>query len=71
MNKELSNISNCLNAKKLWLNVQKTSIHSDNISLQLPNLHINVLTVERESSIKFLGVRIDENLTRKGSSTYH
>ena len=34
-----------------------------NISLRLPNLNINEVTVERESSIKFLGVWVDENLT--------
>ena len=31
--------------------------------MQLPNLNINGLTVERKSSIKFLGVWIDEDLT--------
>ena len=35
----------------------------DNIPLRLPNLNINGLTIERESSIKFLGVWIDGNLT--------
>ena len=35
----------------------------DNIPLRLPNVNINGLTVERESSVNFLGVRIDENLT--------
>ena len=34
----------------------------DIIALWLPNLNINGFTVERESSIKFLGVWIDENL---------
>ena len=38
-------------------------IKKDNIPLRIPNLTINGLTVERESSIKFLGVWIDENLT--------
>ena len=35
----------------------------DNILLCLSNLNINGLTVVRESSIKFLGVNTDENLT--------
>ena len=38
-------------------------IKKDNIPLRLADLNINVLTVERESPIKCLGVRIDENLT--------
>ena len=37
-------------------------IKKDIIPLWLPNLNINGLIVERESSIKFLGVWIDENL---------
>ena len=37
----------------------------DNVLLRLLNLNINGLTVERESSIKFLGVWIDQNLTRR------
>ena len=41
------------------------TIKKDNIPLRLPNLNINRLTVERESSIKFLEVRIDENLPWK------
>ena len=31
--------------------------------LQPPNLNINGFSIERESSIKFLGVWLDENLT--------
>ena len=34
-----------------------------NIPLRFPNLDINGVSVERESSIEFLGVRRDENLT--------
>ena len=41
------------------------SSKKDNIPLRFPNLNINGLTVQRESSIKFLGVWIDENLTRR------
>ena len=70
MNKELTNVSNWFNANKLSLNVKKTkfsffhkSSKKDNIPLRLPDLNINGLTIERESSIKFLGVWIDENLT--------
>ena len=70
MNKKLTNVSNWFNANMLSLNVKKTnysffnkSSKKDNIPLQLPNLNINGLTVERESSIKFLGVWVDESLT--------
>ena len=43
--------------------VLNKSSKKDNIPLRLPNLNINGFTIERESSIKFLGVWIDENLT--------
>ena len=63
-------LSNWFNASKLLLNVKKTkfsffhkSSKKDNIPLRLPNLNINGFTIERESSINFLGVWIDENLT--------
>ena len=41
------------------------SSKKDNIPLRLPNLNINGFTIECESSIKFLGFWIDENLTWK------
>ena len=70
MKKELTNVSDWFNANNLSLNVKKTkhsffhkSLKKSNIPLQLPNLNINELTVERESSMKFLGVWIDEDLT--------
>ena len=70
MNKKLTNVSNWFNANKLSLYVKKTkfsffhkSSKKDNIPLRLPNLNVNGLTIERESSIKFLGVWRDENLT--------
>ena len=59
MNKELTNVSDWFNANKLSLNVKKTkysffhkSSKKDNIQLRHPNLNINGLTAERESSIK-------------------
>ena len=65
MKKELANVSDWFNANKLSLNVKKTkhsffhkSSKKDNIPLPLPSLNINELTVEREYSIKFLGVWI-------------
>ena len=71
MIKKLISVSCWCNAIKLLLNVEKTSIffptnHKnsiDNIALWLPNINKNGLTVKHEPSVKFLGVRIDENLT--------
>ena len=70
MNKELTNVSNWFNANNLSLNVKKTrfsffhkSSKKDNVLLRLPNLNINGFTIERESSIKFLGAWRAENLT--------
>ena len=58
------------NANKLSLNIEKTkhsfshkSSKKDHIPLRLPNLNIHGLTVARKSSIKFLVVWIDKNLT--------
>ena len=72
INKELTNVSNWFNANKLLLNVKKTkfsffqkSSEKDNIPLRLPNLNIIGFNIERESSIKFLGVWIDENLSSR------
>ena len=70
INKELTNVSNWFNANKLSSNV-KTIKHSffhksskkDNIPLPLLNLNIN--GIFNASSIKFLGVLIDENLTKR------
>ena len=70
MNKELANVNDWFNANKLSLNVKKTkysfshkSSKKDNNPLRLPNLNTNGLTVEDDSSIKFLRIWIDENLT--------
>ena len=38
-------------------------MQKNSIPLRLPDLNMNGLTVELESSIKFLGVWMDENLT--------
>ena len=60
INKALTNESDWFNTNKLSLNFKKTkysffhkSSNKDNVLLQLPNLNINGLTVERESSVKF------------------
>ena len=48
--------------KRLSFFFHKSS-KKDYTPLRLPNLNINGFTIERESSIKLLGVWIDENLT--------
>ena len=69
-NDELEKISQWFKANKLSLNEGKTKFtlfhklrDKDNLPLQLPNLKINNNEIKRSSSIKFLGVLVDENLT--------
>ena len=66
MNEELTNITKIIvNCSKDQLLFFPKIIKKDNIPLGLPNLKINSVTVECKSSIKFLGVRIDKNLTKR------
>ena len=72
MNEELKHITTWFNANKLSLNTGKTkytffhkSKRKDDIPLRLPLLKINEYKIERQSSIKFLGVLLDENLSWK------
>ena len=37
----------------------------DSFSLQLPTITFNKIEIKRENTIKFLGIIIDKNLTRK------
>ena len=69
-NDELEKISQWFKTNKLSLNEGKTKFvlfhkpcDKDNLPLQLPNLKINNNEIKRSSSIKFLGVLADENLT--------
>ena len=57
-------------ANRLSLNVKKTKctlFHKksvrDNIPLKLPDLKIGNNSIERTTSVRFLGVLIDENIT--------
>ena len=59
-----------LQQKKLSLNAGKTKylfFHKpsacDSISLRLSTITFNSIKIKRESSVKFLGVIIDENIT--------
>ena len=71
-NQELGQIGDLFLANKLSLNVEKTKYtlfrkHTDqeNIPSKLPLLQLNDSIIERENSLKFLGIILDEYLTRK------
>ena len=71
-NQELSQINDWFLANKLSLNVDKAKymlfhkcINQENIPLKLPLLQLNSKIIERENSLKFLGVVLDEDLTWK------
>ena len=72
VNNELVNIKDLFTVNKLSLNVEKTNYSSfhkpskrDDIPLRLPKLIINNYEIQREESIKFLGVLLDQHLKRK------
>ena len=72
VNNELANIKDWFTANKLSLNVGKTKYSffhkpskKDDIPLRLPKLIINNYEIQREESIKFLGVLLDQHLTWK------
>ena len=69
-NLELQKISGWFRANKLSLNEDKTTFtlfhrikDRDNLPLRLPILKINDYDIKRSSSIKFLGVLVDEHLS--------
>ena len=69
-NLELQKISEWFRANKLALNEDKTTFtffhriqDRDNLPLRLPILKINDYDIKRSSSIKFLGVLVDEHLS--------
>ena len=69
-NKELGQISDWLLVNKLSLNVEKTKYmlfckltDQENIPSKLPPLQLNGNIIERENSLKFLGVIHEEHLT--------
>ena len=75
-NQELGKISDLFLSNKLSLNVEKTKYtlfrkHTDqeNIPSKLPLLQLNDSIIERENSLKFLGIILDEHLTRKKTYT--
>ena len=68
-NLELKKISEWFRANKLSLNEDKTTFtifNRDILPLSLPILKINDFDIKRLSSIKFLGVFVDEHLRWTG-----
>ena len=70
VNKELQKLGDWFTSNKLSLNIKKTKytfFHKnsvrDSIPLKLPHLHIFNKTIERTSSVNFLGVMLDEYIT--------
>ena len=77
VNIELQKISQWFISNKLSLNVTKTKYSffhkpskKDNIPLVLPKLSICNNEIKRSESIKFLGVFLNESLTRKDHIKY-
>ena len=69
MNEEPASINQWFTSNKLFLNAEKTkysffhtSSKKDDIPLMLPKLTISNDVIERQESIKFLGVLLNENL---------
>ena len=72
VNMELEKISEWFKANKLSLNIKKTNytlFHKnstkDDLPLKLPDLKIVNSVLKRQTSIKFLGVMLDENISWK------
>ena len=72
VNKELKSVQTWFNANKLSLNISKTKYsffhskaYSNLIPLQLPALKINNMIIKRETTMKFLGILLDEKTAHK------
>ena len=70
VNQELKQLEDWFKANRLSLNVDKTKYtlfhktsQADNLPLKLPNLTINGKIINRENSIKFLGVVLDQHIS--------
>ena len=69
VNEELEKLGDWFTANRLSLNIKKTKytfVHKNsvknNIPLKPPDLHISNKIIEKKSSIKFLGVTLDEHI---------
>ena len=72
VNRKLQNINERFLSYKLSLNVKKTKFSifyeaskRDDLPLVLPKLFINSQVIKRQSSIKFVVILLDENLSWK------
>ena len=72
VNRELQNINEWFISNKLSLNVKKMKFsifhkasRRDDLPIVLPKLFMNNQVMKRQSSIKFLGVLLNENLSWK------
>ena len=70
VNSELENISQWFKANKLSVNIKKTKFtlfhknsSKNDIPVKLPALMVGSNNIERTSSIKFLGVMLDEHIS--------
>ena len=63
VNSELEKISHWFKANKLSINIKFTLFHKDEILLKLLALMIGNNNIERKSSMKFLGVMLDEHIS--------
>ena len=76
-NEDLHSLSNWLIANKLSLSVDNDkdirytvySLTKLKPNTNLPKLHVGDCEIPKTSSVKYLDLHIDENLTLKGSST--
>ena len=73
VNMELEKFSESFKANKLSLNIKKTnyslfhkSSTKDDLPLKLPNLKIVNNVLKKQTSVKFLGVMLDGNISWKG-----
>ena len=70
VNRELENINKWFISNRLFLKVKNTKFSAfhtasrkDDLQLVLPKLFIKNQVVKRQSSIKFLGILLNENLS--------
>ena len=63
MNRELVGVDNRLKANRLSLNVSKTSYMTISNQKNANNIRIQDSNLTNVSTVKFLGVTLDENLT--------
>ena len=63
VNRELESVDNWLKANRLSLNISKTSYRIISNQKNEINIRIRDSILRKVSTVKFLGVRLDENIT--------